>query len=122
MDRAPRARRPTAGTAAGSRGLAWKTRSEPRSARMLPRTYADYRYGSDAYWTRKPPRGNHRRDSGLGARGLHRRWHRRDSAQHHQRARAWIGQGATVRYRAVPERAKELAEAAAPACRELSSV
>ena len=66
--------------------------------------------GAEAMLTgpREPARRDHRGDPGLGARGLDRRRHRRDSAQHYRRARARLTQGAAFRHRPIPQRAQEL--------------
>ncbi len=57
--------------------------------------------GADAMLTGEdsPMNGMHRRDPGLGARGLDRRRHRRDPAQHHLRTRAGDAEGAAHRQR-----------------------
>src|SRR5713101_3086242 len=109
MDRAAGACGSATGAPAGSRGIARQAGSKSCRASLLPRAYADGRYGRDAHGTRKSARGNHRRDSGLGAGRFHRRGRGRDPAQHHCRAGARPTEGTTVRHRPIPERAKELA-------------
>jgi len=88
MDRAPRARRPATGPPAGSGRLARQTGRQQCRAGRRSCAHLNHRRGSDVDRRRQSPKWNHRRNSGIGAGRFHRRRHRRNSAQHHCRARA----------------------------------
>ena len=83
-----------AGPPAGTGGVDRQARQQQHRARRGERAHHDRGRNGDARRRGRAARRHHHRGARLGARGLHRRRHRRDPAQHPCRAGSWPAQGA----------------------------